>query len=38
MKTIDKNVLMLGWVSYFTDMASAMVNPNFADFCRRDTA
>ncbi len=27
MKTIDKNVVMLGWVSFFTDMASAMVNP-----------
>jgi len=27
MKSIDKNVLMLGWVSYFTDMASAMINP-----------
>ena len=27
MKTIDKNVAMLGWVSFFTDMASAMVNP-----------
>jgi MFS family permease len=24
---IDKNVIMLGWVSFFTDMASAMVNP-----------
>jgi MFS family permease len=24
---IDKNVLLLGWVSFFTDMASAMVNP-----------
>jgi len=27
MKNINKNVLMLGWVSFFTDMASAMVNP-----------
>ena len=28
MKTkIDRNVIALGWVSYFTDMASAMVNP-----------
>ena len=27
MKSIDKNVVMLGWVSYFTDMASAMINP-----------
>ncbi|RRS31050.1 MAG: MFS transporter [Epsilonproteobacteria bacterium (ex Lamellibrachia satsuma)] len=27
MKNIDKNVVMLGWVSYFTDMASAMINP-----------
>ncbi|KYJ86742.1 MFS transporter [Sulfurovum riftiae] len=27
MKTIDRNVLMLGWVSFFTDMASAMINP-----------
>ncbi len=27
MKRIDRNVWMLGWVSYFTDMASAMVNP-----------
>lgn len=27
MKTIDKNVVMLGWVSFFTDMASAMINP-----------
>ncbi len=27
MKNIDKNVLMLGWVSFFTDMASAMINP-----------
>jgi MFS family permease len=24
---IDRNVTLLGWVSYFTDMASAMVNP-----------
>ena len=27
MKNIDKNVLMLGWVSFFTDMASAMITP-----------
>ncbi len=27
MKTIDKNVMLLGWVSFFTDMASAMINP-----------
>ncbi len=27
MITIDKNVVMLGWVSFFTDMASAMINP-----------
>jgi MFS family permease len=27
MKRIDKNVVMLGWVSFFTDMASAMINP-----------
>ncbi len=27
MKTINKNVVMLGWVSFFTDMASAMINP-----------
>ncbi|AEA33161.1 MFS transporter [Hippea maritima] len=27
MKNIDKNVVLLGWVSYFTDMASAMINP-----------
>lgn len=27
MKTIDKNVVMLGWVSYFTDMATAMIQP-----------
>jgi MFS family permease len=27
MHTIDKNVVRLGWVSYFTDLASAMVNP-----------
>ncbi len=26
-KTIDRNVIMLGWVSFFTDMASAMINP-----------
>ena len=26
-KTINKNVVMLGWVSFFTDMASAMINP-----------
>jgi len=24
---IDTNVVMLGWVSFFTDMASAMINP-----------
>jgi len=27
MSRIDKNVVMLGWVSFFTDMASAMINP-----------
>jgi len=27
MKRINKNVIMLGWVSFFTDMASAMVMP-----------
>jgi MFS family permease len=27
MKHIDKNVVLLGFVSYFTDMASAMINP-----------
>ncbi len=27
MRNIDKNVVMLGWVSFFTDMASAMINP-----------
>jgi len=27
MGTVDKNVILLGWVSYFTDLASAMVNP-----------
>ncbi|MDD2789945.1 MAG: MFS transporter [Sulfurimonas sp.] len=27
LKTIDKNVIMLGFVSFFTDMASAMVTP-----------
>jgi len=27
MKNIDRNVVMLGWVSFFTDMASAMINP-----------
>jgi MFS family permease len=27
MKSIDKNVIMLGWVSYFTDMATAMIQP-----------
>ncbi len=27
MQTIDRNVLMLGWVSFFTDMASAMITP-----------
>jgi MFS family permease len=26
-KSIDKNVILLGWVSFFTDMASAMINP-----------
>jgi MFS family permease len=26
-KGIDKNIIYLGWVSYFTDMASAMINP-----------
>ncbi|ADN09360.1 MFS transporter [Sulfurimonas autotrophica] len=25
MKTIDKNVIYLGWVSYFTDMSSSMI-------------
>lgn len=24
---IDKNVILLGWVSFFTDLASAMINP-----------
>ncbi|BCD61004.1 MULTISPECIES: MFS transporter [unclassified Nitratiruptor] len=24
---IDKNVVVLGWVSFFTDMATAMINP-----------
>ena len=24
---IDRNVMLLGWVSFFTDMASAMVTP-----------
>jgi MFS family permease len=27
MKNIDKNIVILGWVSFFTDMASAMINP-----------
>ena len=27
MRSIDTNVIRLGWVSYFTDLASAMVNP-----------
>ncbi|MDM5264362.1 MFS transporter [Sulfurovum sp. XTW-4] len=27
MKRINKNVIMLGWVSFFTDMASAMIMP-----------
>ncbi len=27
MKQIDKNVVILGWVSFFTDMASAMITP-----------
>jgi len=27
MRGIDRNVVLLGWVSFFTDMASAMVNP-----------
>jgi len=27
MKNIDKNIVMLGMVSFFTDMASAMINP-----------
>lgn len=27
MRGIDRNVVMLGWVSFFTDMASAMINP-----------
>ncbi len=27
MSKIDRNVLYLGWVSFFTDMASAMINP-----------
>jgi MFS family permease len=27
MKRIDKNVVRMGWVSFFTDLASAMVNP-----------
>lgn len=25
MKTIDKNVVYLGWVSFFTDMSSSMI-------------
>jgi MFS family permease len=27
MGKIDKNIIYLGWVSYFTDMASAMITP-----------
>lgn len=27
MRHIDRNVVLLGWVSFFTDMASAMINP-----------
>lgn len=27
MKKIDPNIVVLGWVSYFTDMASAMITP-----------
>jgi MFS family permease len=27
MREIDKNVVVLGWVSFFTDLASAMINP-----------
>jgi len=27
MKSIDKNVVMLGWVSFFTDMATSMIAP-----------
>ena len=27
MKSIDKNVIILGWVSFFTDLATAMINP-----------
>ncbi|WP_345993721.1 MFS transporter [Sulfurimonas sp. HSL-1716] len=27
MRTINKNVVMLGWTSFFTDFASAMINP-----------
>jgi MFS family permease len=27
MKTINKNIVVLGFVSFFTDMASAMINP-----------
>jgi MFS family permease len=26
-KQIDRNVILLGWVSFFTDMASAMITP-----------
>jgi MFS family permease len=26
-RDIDRNVVVLGWVSFFTDMASAMINP-----------
>ena len=27
MRSIDRNVVVLGWVSFFTDMASAMITP-----------
>jgi len=27
MKRIDKNVVLLGWVSFFTDMSSSLINP-----------
>jgi MFS family permease len=26
-ESIDRNIVILGWVSFFTDMASAMINP-----------
>lgn len=29
---IDRNIVVLGFVSYFTDMASAMINPIFPIF------